>query len=254
MRRLSSGLFFTLLIVSVFSSVNVFASSNTLVKDMVALDRQYIAALALTSQQKLKPAADAMARLLPLWKSFNYKHSNMVKKDTAWKTDMVKIDHYIQAANKIVKTGKNLIDAHEELEQVRIVMMHARERLHIDYFIDHLTRFHVPMETLVLTVKGKSASDISSETVAKMKTELKMAKSLWQKVIQAEVDKNLFGFSDEKANMVKGLKLKETEALARLETALAAGNHDVIIKAGVAIKPPFAKMFMLFGALPVNPD
>ena len=254
MNRISSTIFLILIMVSGFTSVNVSAKTDSLVKDMVAFDRQYIAALALTSQEKLKPSTQAMARLLPLWKSFNYKHRNMVKKDADWKKDMNKIDYYIHAANKIVSSGKHLIYAHNELEHVRVIMLNARVRNHIEYFIDHLTRFHEPMETLVLTVKGKSASDISSDTIAKMKSEVQTAKTLWQKVVQAPLDKHLFGFSDEKVNMVKGYQLKETEALAKLETALAGGNNNIIISAGLAIKPSFAKMFMLFGALPVNPD
>lgn len=254
MNRISSTLFLALVLLSGSSSVNAATKMDTLVDDMVILDRHYIAALALTSQQKVKPASQAMARLLPLWKSFNNEHRDMAMKDANWKKDMDKIDHYIHAANKIVSSGKKLTDAHEELEHVRIIMMSARERNHIDYFIDRLTRFHEPMETLVLTVKGKSANDVSNETVTKMKSELNMVKMLWYKVIQAPLDKSLFGFSDEKVNMVKGYKLRETEALEKLGAALASGNKEAIIKSGVAIKPPFAKMFMLFGDLPVNQD
>lgn len=243
------ALFVILTLVLGLTSVNASAKTDNLVQDMVLLDRYYITVLAYTSQEKLEPSSQAMTRLLPVWKDFNKKHRDMAKQESFWKQDMSKIDKYIQAANKVVHSGKNLKDAHEELEHVRIVMMTLRERNKIEYFIDHLTHFHEPMEALVLTVKDKSVADINSETISKMKSEIKTAQALWQQVTQAKFDPALFGFNAEKTKTVNNLMVKETAALTKLEEALSGSDMNMVIQAGLAIKPPFAKMFMLFGAL-----
>jgi len=224
-------------------------AGDKLIHDMVELDRNYIPALAMTTQGKLQASQKAMAKLMPAWQDFMKEHQDMERHDADWNRDVSKISEHINAANELVKSGTNLNEAHEELEQVRMVLMAARERNHIDYFIDTLVRFHEPMETLVLSVKGKKPVELEDATIVSMRSELKTAEYLWEQVINSPFKKDIFGFSQQQANALANLKQMESEALSSLEQALAGGDKATIIKAGMAIKPPFAKMYMMFGAL-----
>lgn len=232
--------------------VDVSEKTGLLVQDMVVLDRSYIAALKMTSQEKLIPSRKAMARLILVWEEFENNHRGMSKIDTAWQQDMDRVNDFIASANRTVSKGDNLKNAHEELEHVRTVMMEVRVRNQIDYFVDHLTRFHVPMEAIVLSVRGKTQADLSEETIVKMQSDLHRALSLWEKVMATPFDKDVFGFTQEKAKQLEMLREKELKALVSLEQALTGSNKKQIIQSGLEIKPFFAEMFMLFGNFELN--
>lgn len=220
---------------------------DSLIHDMVELDQYYIPVLAYTSQDKPRAARSAMDRLLPLWSEFRQDHRGQGRRDSEWAQDMEKLDGYIQHADELISDGKELQKAHDSLEHVRIILMNARDRNHIDYYIDHLTRYHEPMETLVLSVKGKSPDELSDETIASMRSQLGTAQYLWKQLEQAEFDRTVYEFSEAKARELKALVSKETQSLSNLQEALDSMQRPAIIKAGLALKPPFAKAFMMFG-------
>jgi len=220
-----------------------------LLHDMVELDRNYIPALSLTSQGKLEPSKVAMEKLIPVWREFKNKYHFMERHDVLWKRDMDKVNNFIDSAYAIVKNGHDLNDAHEELEKIRFIMMGARDRNHIDYYVDKLNRFHEPMENLVLAVKGKNADKLTEQTVVSMRSELKTAQYLWEKVVNSQFIKEEFGFDESQAKKLARLKETESMALIALEEALDSGNKTAIIQAAKAIKPPYAKMYMMFGGL-----
>lgn len=217
--------------------------------DMVVLDRHYIPVLSLTSQGKLEQSKEAMKKLIPVWRDFEKKYRSMEKHDALWKRDMDKVNNYINSAITIVNNGDDLNDAHENLEKVRFVMMEARDRNHIDYYIDKLNRFHEPMENLVLAVKGKKADELAEQTIVSMRSELKTAQYLWDMVVKSPFEKKEFGFDESQAKELARLEAEESVALVNLEEALASGNKPAIIQAGRAIKSPYAKMYMMFGGL-----
>jgi len=218
-----------------------------LVQSMVSLDKRYIPALALTSAQKLEPSRKAMTRLLEEWESFRESHKGMQKQDSAWQADMERIEQLFLSAQKQLATDGELHNAHEELEQVRVILLGVRERNGIDYFVDHLTRFHEPMEQIVMQVKGKSPTQLNAQDVAALQQQLGMASTLWQMVITTPVDKNLYGFSAQKMKQIDGLMREEKAALVHLQGALELGSNEKIIQAALGVKPAFAQMFKLFG-------
>jgi hypothetical protein len=215
--------------------------------DMAALDRAYIAALALTSQEKLIPARRAMAVLVPTWQAFQAKYAQVNPSDPQWSVDFDDVDGRIHRADAIVTAGTALLDAHEELEGVRITLMGLRERSGIDYYVDDLTRFHEPMETIVLAAKDKTPESFTPADLATIQAHLPEAQARWQRVVAHEFDAALFGFPESKQTALRAGIAAETEALAQLEQALAAGDTTAIVKRSVAIKPSFAALFMLFG-------
>lgn len=223
------------------------SAGNRLVEDMAQFDKVYIPALAYTSEEKLKPSRMAMKSLDSFWNFFSAKHRTNTHGDKRWSSDFDKAGKFIKAADRIVASGKNLKQAHEELEHVRIVFMHLRERNNIEYFIDHLTRFHESMEKIVLAAKGRTDKTISDKELNLIRQTLPTAKTMWQAVIKANFGPELYGFDKNKEARLHLLVEKERLALRRLEMALGQENKSEIISAAVAIKPEFAKIFKSFG-------
>lgn len=240
---------FPIYLVAVISVFSVPTARADMLKDMVHFDQAYIPVLAFTSDEKLQPARATMKTLKPAWQSFKQQYSAN-KNDPQWQADIDKIDSYISAGEKIITRGTGLKDAHEELEHVRIVFMNMRERNGIDYFIDHLTRFHEPMEEIVLAAKGKTPDKLTDENVALIKKVSPKTKKLWHTTSTAAFDPKLYEFDKMQTETLRNLINKEQQALARLEKALKSGNRAEIIGAAVGIKPNFAKLFKAFGRFP----
>jgi len=239
----------------IFSGVLLLAfalahAAGNLVQDMVRFDQAYIPALAMTSDEKPEPSRVAFSALLVEWESLKKAHFGEKSADQEWKSDFNKVDGYIGAAGKIIARGTNLKDAHEELEHIRVVFMRLRDRNGIDYYIDHLTRFHEPMEEIVLAAKGKTESTLADKDLVLIRQTLPRAKELWHATKTAEFNGALYGFNQQKTSMLHSLVEKEQAALQHLEQALQTKNKQAIISAAVAIKPNFAKIFKSFGRFP----
>jgi hypothetical protein len=214
-------------------------------EDMIALDRAYIPALAVTSQGTLEESQRAMALLNKQWAEFKGKHANRPQ-DKQWQADLTKIDGMIAEANKIVAGGKDLVKAHEVLEGVRFTMLEARTRAQMPYFLDALTNYHDPMEAIVLTAKDKTPANFGDGEIGLIKDSLADAEKRWAVVKQTRIDSE-YGFSEAQRETLAKLIANESQALETLKKALAANDKAAVIKAAVAIKPPFAKTFMSFG-------
>ena len=106
------------------------------------------------------------------------------------------------------------------------------------------------MEHIVLAVKGKNESTLTDKDVSLIKNTLPEAKKLWHMVSNAKFDASLFEFSNEKTKMLNELVAKEKNSLQNLEKALKSRDKKQVIKAGLAIKPNFAKLFKSFGHFP----
>lgn len=238
---------FIFILLSMTASVK---ADDNLVKDMVLFDQVYIPVLAMTSVENLKASQITMASFEPVWQAFKNRHYSQTGTDKQWKSDFDKVDHYIRAGKAIIARGTNIKDAHEELEHIRIVFMNLRERNNIEYYIDHLTRFHEPMENIVLAVKGKTEGSLTSEDIDLVRSTLPQAKNLWHVVSNAKIDKVLYGFNEEEIATLHELVKKEKASLQNLEKSLNDGDKKQIIKMGMAIKPNFAKLFKLFGHFP----
>jgi len=222
----------------------------TLIKDMVHFDQAYIPVLAFSSVEEVNASRASMIVLENAWRDFKSKYYLNPGNDKLWATDFNKIDGYVLAGKEIIMRGTHLKDAHEELEHVRIIMMHLRERNNIEYYIDHLTRFHEPMEQIVLAVKGKTAATLDDKTVSLIKNTLPEARQRWHSVLSSKFDASLYEFNKTRAEMLGTLVKKEEVALENLQKAITANDKAQIIGAGLAIKPNFAKLFMAFGHFP----
>lgn len=218
-----------------------------LLADMVTLDRAYIAALAVTSLEKVEPSQKSMAILIPTWAAFQAKYIAANPTDAQWRPDFDAVSGMIGRADEIVQTGTGLVAAHDELEGVRITLMELRERNGLPYFVDHLTRYHEPMEAIVLAAKGKTPETLSAADLETIRTNLPQAQAIWADVAAAPFDPALFGFAPERQAAMQTQLGAETQALTQLQAALDAGDSVAIIQKSVALKGIFAPIFMMFG-------
>lgn len=218
-----------------------------LLSDMVTFDRAYIAALALTSQEKPEPSQKAMRILVPTWAAFQAKYIDANPNDPQWRPDLDAVGGMIERADGIVRTGSDLVTAHDELEDVRMTLMHLRERNGIPYYVDPLTRFHEPMEAIVLAGKGKSADTLSPADLETIRAQLPHARTIWAEVSATPFDAALFGFTPEKQAALQKQIVAETDALTQLQMALDSGDPGAIAQRAVALKPSFSVLFMMFG-------
>jgi hypothetical protein len=222
-------------------------AANDIRRDMVSLDKVYIAALALTSQGKPAEVRKAVAALRASWQDFRSRHYDANAKDKQWKADFDRVSGMVEDAVKIVGGERPVTDAHEALEHVREVLMKLRQRNRIDYFIDGLTAFHEPMEAIVLAAKDKTGDTLTDADVSRIRKTLPQAEQAWARVAAAKLDAGDYQLAPAQADDARKLMELEKAALAALKDALAAGDKARIARAATAIKPNFAKLFMTFG-------
>jgi hypothetical protein len=219
-----------------------------IVKDSAALDKAYIPALALTGQNEPEKTRAAMDKLKAAWAVYASAHRQHKAADEAWNKGFADIDSVITKADAIVARGTNVTEAHDNLEQVRIILMQLRRKNGIDYFVDYQTAFHEPMEAIVLAVKGKTPATLNTQDVDKIRGLIPPLDARWSALQNARFDPQQFGFDSARSAKLQQLIGAETQAIAGLKTALAEPDKAALIERAAAIKPPFAQMFMLFGA------
>ena len=222
-------------------------NASDLRQDMVKLDKTYIAALAVTSQGKVAESRKAMELLAASWKGFKERHYSANPADNQWRKDFDETDRMIAEAVKIVVSDRNVTEAHDALEEVRMVMMRLRSRNKIEYFADELTAFHEPMEAIVLAAKDKTPQTFTDADLATIRKKLPEAEKRWQRVMTTGLDGVTYQLDAGQVDKARKLMQVEQQALAELKSALESGEKSRIIKAAVGIKPNFAALFMTFG-------
>jgi hypothetical protein len=218
-----------------------------LLQDMAAFDRAYVPALAVTGEHKLKAARKAMARLNGEWKTFRNRYQGSLGSDKAWQEGFMQIDAHVRRANAVVANGDTLNQAHQALEEVRVILMNLRRHDGMQYFPDALTAYHEPMEAIVLAARGKTARTLGEAELARLSRTLPEARRLWQEAVKTPMDAGVFRFKPAWTQAVQAAIQQESEALQMLEKALASHDRAQIVPAVAAIKPPFARLYGLFG-------
>jgi hypothetical protein len=100
----------------------------------------------------------------------------------------------------------------------------------------------------VLLAKSKTPETLSDADIGTIKKLLIEALQDREVIRNADFDRVLFSFSAEKDARRKENVEAETKALDKLTKVLEGeDNKSAIIKATMAIKPNFAKLFIMFG-------
>lgn len=229
------------------SNVSDQTDTTMALTQFVTLDRAYIPPLFFTSAGKTEAARASFMQLRKQWDTFRLANMQLFD-DPGWGRDLEKIDQHIEAAREIIFNGKELKLAHEELEQVRNILMEARRRNHFEYFVDYLTDFHEPMEHIVLKAKQTSPDEWTEEVTAEIRSSLPAAIEKWQAVQKAAFIPADYKFNDQRRQKMEAFMAAETKALEELQQSLIenAPFHE-IRKTALGIKPNFAGLFKLFG-------
>lgn len=221
-----------------------------LISDSAALDRAYIPALAHTSVGQADASRLAMVRLHQAWAVYKKAHYHDFPDDEAWKQGFHKIAQWITKADGLlggVETEIDTHEAHEALEHIRVILMHLRQKHGIDYFLDHQTAFHEPMEQIVLSAKGKTPLTFGTAELTQIRTALPELESRWNSVRTASFVGTEYGIDAAGMSRIRQFIQQESAAIETLKQALDSGDENRIIQAAVAIKPPFARLFKSFG-------
>jgi hypothetical protein len=110
-----------------------------------------------------------------------------------------------------------------------------------------MTKYHEPMETIVLSVKGLAPGDISDDLKAKLAVELRKAWKAWHDVENCPFDQAEWMLTDAQMLQYKNYLAMSKAQLEAFDAALNADDAAGIIKYGVAIKPPFVEAYKIFG-------
>jgi len=216
--------------------------------DMVAFDRAYIPALALTNSGDAAKAKKAVALLVVRWQELRAKYVAAPTFNPQWRADFDSINAMILTADRMMIEGQPLQEAHGVLEGVRTVLKDLRLGYGISYDLDALTQFHEPMEAIALAVDGKTAAQLTADDLATIEEQWRYADSIWQgQVAKATFDPALFQLSaDQEARLREELRL-ETGIMLELKAALDARDKARVIQSAAALKPHFATLYKLFG-------
>lgn len=221
--------------------------------DMVAFDGIYIPALAMSTSASQDPgtipkAKAALAALQQQWPAHRQRLSVTwgARPPIGWQQTLASVGLHIDAAVDASRRSE-WKNAHEALEPVRIDLMQARRRQGMDYFVDRLTAFHEPMETLALTGSTLRPDQLDAKRRAELEQAYAQARTLWRGVELHAVDTAAYGLSAPRQAQLRTAIDDETAALSQLSDALRGSDNGRLLKAAVAVKPPFAKAFTAFG-------
>lgn len=234
-----------LLLIMFMASGAAIAKDDVLVQRMIDLERVYIPALFLTSQE-LPPAVPAMNNYATAWESFSDEYISYRSSQRNWIAYFDRVQAHVDEAVYLVGEGK-LLEAHEEeLELVRTAMREFRSRNGFPKFVtDELTAFHTIMGEIIAISKA----EFDDDTIAVLYDLYDDASHAWFKVEKNSVDQLAWGLSEGEMVAYSGYVQAERYALDAFELALAGGDAPTIRIAALGLKPPQAKAYLLLGDL-----
>jgi len=245
-----ANLFVCLLLILLLPGCSQGPAQENMLEAMAGLDRAHIPALLFTNLQKQRESELALERLRREWDRFDGKYHNLKIKyglditDKFWKEDFEKINELITTAEVLVEEER-LIEAHEQLEEMRMILKELRARNGIDYFLDGMTEFHEVMEQIILSLKGKDK--LYEEDLIRLRALFKEAQKSWAELGNSEVDPRVFGFEPEKIEAVRKRIKEEERVLASFAAALSSEDADRIFQAATDLKPNFVVLYKAFG-------
>lgn len=207
---------------------------------MIALERAYVPALAMTNMPgKVAESRIAIGRLEGAWAAYVKTLERGLAGDKAFAAIVAKTSASVQAASAAAGSG-DITKAHETLEHVRGDFGAWRAARGIEYFPDALTRFHDAMEHLVDVAAKRADANGRREAYA-------LARSRWIDVERAlgGFDAALYGFDAARAGRLREMIAKERALLDDYAAAMVEGER--LAAAGRALKGNFAQTYFLFG-------
>lgn len=221
------------------------AAKAKLLAVSAAVDQLYIPALALTNQGKQKPGVAAIGRL-------QKRLPRLAERAATVEAAGVLLDGVgpiLEEARGLAESGETLA-AHEKLEPIRELLAERRRSLGVSYPLDVLSGYHLVMEEIVKPAKGKPAADVDEAYLTELRKLAAEASHTWALAEQTsfELPTTPKGWPNPRQ---VGEGVGDVRAsISKLNAALRGGEPEAILQAAVGLKPPFAKLYMSFGAFP----
>ncbi len=211
---------------------------------MLAFDAHYIPPLFLTGSAPKSDTGPAQARaalqrLVDGWPASRRALLAAVPGEARWSQALDAVEAHLARATTQVGAA-DWAGSHETLEHVRETLFEARRAIGIDYTLDAYTAYHGAMELLA------NANRVDRSAFP---SDLASARRLWRALDEMPFDAAAHGLDAARAGQLAKARQDETAALMRLEQALAAQAPDAdVLKAAAALKPPFIRAYLSFGA------
>lgn len=220
--------------------------------DMVAFDALYIPALAASTSasQDARAVPKAQASWQALAQRWPALRGQLAitwgSPSPAWTETLAAVDRQLTLSQAAVARAE-WQQVHEALEDVRLVLMQARLSRGMDYFVDRLTAYHAPMETLAMAASTWRPADVDVARRAQLEQAGLQAAALWRGIERQPVDATAYGLSPQRQAQLRQALDDESLALDRLSQALRLGSNEQVLTAAAALKPAFARSFTAFG-------
>jgi hypothetical protein len=212
---------------------------NELLAGMIAFDRAYIPALALSNQDKREASRKALAILEAEWGIFE-KRFALAYSGEDWRVGFEQAGLALRRAVDS-ETDGDLAGTHAALEDIRGILLRLRGSRSIPYYLDYLNRYHEIMESII-TASGEPAG-----SAGRLDSFLPEARREWESAIAAPFDVALYGFGTARAAELRGAELAVLDGIGMVEKARADGNRDVLVASVQRMKPAFTRVFLMFG-------
>ncbi|TWT95421.1 hypothetical protein Pla108_35690 [Botrimarina colliarenosi] len=207
-------------------------------------DCSYIPALALTNQGRQSPSLEALRRLSERLVAMR-RQTRDTKSDDQELLFKGTADIVAEAA-RLAQSG-DFLAAHETLEPLRDQLASRRRSLGVDYRLDVLSDYHAVMESIVKPANDADPNLLDAAALDRLRQQATSAAAIWARVEQTNFDTAYAPLSDAQKQSVGSLVQANREAISRLNRALREGDAAEVLGAAIAIKPPFAKLYMSFG-------
>lgn len=231
--------------------IAAFALPADLTREMVALDRAYIAPLGLTGQpDQIARAKTALTTFDLAWKAFRDGVASGPGFDGQWAKDLEAIDRAVDKAKIALLLEGKPAEAHEDLEAVRGVLLSARQRLGLPYFLDYITLYHGAMEDILADVPAKAIGGWNSSETAAFLSDLDVGIARWNKVKAMDWMLPETGLSDQARAVFSSQWQVVSSVMSAVRGAVESGDDKALSEKLAQLKPNFTKTFFLFGDFP----
>jgi hypothetical protein len=220
-------------------------ASQASIAAFVQFDALFIPALFLTGSagkaaQGPARAVAALKRLREQWPALKTAMVAAVPGQTSWTKALQAVDGHLAEADTLVAKAQ-WEQSHDVLEKVRELLCEARRSLDIDYALDRFTAYHATMEKLANATRVQRPA---------LEADFAVARAQWRHIETMPLDDAVYGLSPARARQLAQARADEGNALSALSQALYQDSDAQVLEAAAALKPPFVRAYVAFGAPP----
>lgn len=225
-----------------------------LTAEMAQVSRAYVPALFYTNNtaapQPIAAAGSAALTLLDTrWQAFVTHSAATFPPATTAKPA---VDTHLLAAkstlDQVTAYPADLSNAHENLEEIRTVMLQMRSDNSIDDVMDSLTLAHRSMGDVVAAFAGATTPALlTQQHKADLSLQLVNYTNAFNALEARKIEDDLFGFSAAKTQWVQAALTATIQNNTALQDALLLNDNAVILAAANKVKPLFVKLFLAYG-------